>query len=314
MKNSVSEKFVTKWWSGSNAALGLDLEEWIEKSYQDPDLFWKEIIFAEQENILPASESILGKNYNFYHDCITRHLKAHSVAFSIIKNRDEIDNWSYERLHHCVNFHVEKWSYHSPQPNQLMAIVSRPGIHFLISFLTALRFGLKICYLPTNSPFLGKRRIFKILSEIKPDLIVADENSFSFETTPILHVNEQGVDEEDHNPHSFAYPAATEFLLTFSLYKQEVFKLSTLDAQTLYLHSLRDAFFTLNLLQHPFWATPLACPLRTEPFHTLTSLLCGTTRIFVSDESIQKDPTLLQDERISLGISWGADKVSKVLL
>jgi hypothetical protein len=92
--------------------------------------------------------------------------------------------------------------------------------------------------------------------------------------------------------------------MTLSLHEQETFELVILDAHTIYLHALRDALFTLNLLQHAHWATPLSCPIRTEPFSILMSLLSGITRVYVPDEVIKKDPHVLEDERINLlGIS-----------
>lgn len=303
MKNPNAEAFISKWWSASSSTLLVDVEDWMAKTYNDVN-FWKDAVFAEQEGILPKSPTIFGKSYNFYHDCVIRYIHSNTVAFSVYPEKNKADNWTHERLHHCVNFHIDKWSYHSPQPGQLMAIVASSGIHFLISMLTALRFGLKICYLPTNSPFLGKGQIEKLISEIKPDLIAAEESSFSVEGIPTLTVNEKAVDEENHSPQSFAYPAATDILTILSMQEQTPFALASLDSQTLYLHCLRDGLFTFNLLQHPYWATPLACPIRTEPFNTLMSLLFGINRIYVSDEVIRKDPFILQDERVSLlGIS-----------
>ncbi len=308
MKDLNAETFINKWWSTPSSNLSLDMEEWMEQSYLDPDLFWKHIF--EQENILPTSQSIVGKSYNFYHDCIIRHVKSNSIAFSLFKEKDQAENWTYEKLHHCVNFHVEKWGYYSPQPGQLMAIVATPGVHFLIGLLTAFRFGLKICYLPTNSPFLGKSLIKKYLAEINPQFVVAEEASFALEGIPLLTVNEQGIDEENHAPHSFAYEATVDMQISLSLQRQEAQTLVPLDAHSTYLHALRDALFTLSLIQHPYWATPLSCPIRTEPCSTLMSLLCGITRVYVPDEAIRKDPLILQDERISLiGISHELQKL-----
>lgn len=304
MKNFTAETFINKWWANPLSALSYDVEDWIEKSYIDPKTFLKDVVFSEQDKILPPSQSILEKTYNFYHDCILRHIRSNSTALSIFKEKNIVENWSYEKLHHCVNFHVEKWSYYSPQPDQLIAIVATPGIHFLISLLTALRFGLKICYLPTNSPFLGKSLISKILFQLKPRLIAAEDGSFSTDGIPLLTVDEQKFDEENHTPHSFAYPASSVMQITLALQRQAAQTFVSLDAHTVYSHALRDALFTLNLIHHPLWASPLACPIRTEPCNTFMSLLCGITRIYVPDETIRKDPLILEDERIHLlGIS-----------
>lgn len=303
MKNQHAEAFINKWWVTQTPLLSVDVEEWMTKTYEE-ESFWKEVVFAEQEQLLPKSPTIFGKSYNFYQDCILRFVQSNAIAYSICLEKGQMDHWTYERIHHCVNFHVEKWSYHSPQPGQLMAIVAAPGIHFLISMLTALRLGMKVCYLPTNTPFLGKQQLTKVLEQLQPALIAAEDSSYSFEGVPTITVNPKAIDEENHTPHSFAYPADTEMLVTLSLQEQEPFSLTSLDAHTTYLHFLRDGLFTFNLPLHPFWMEPLACPLKTEPFHTLTSLLFGINRLHVSDETIQKDPAVIQDTRVSLlGIS-----------
>ena len=300
MQNLNAETFINKWWSSLSSPLSLDLEGWMGKSYSDPETFWKSVIYNLQEQILPAPQSIFGKSYDFYHDCIVRHIKSNNIAYSILKENDYAENWTYEKLHHCVNFHVDKWSYHTPQQGQVIAIVAAPGIHFVISLLTALRFGLKICYLPTNSPFLGKGQIIKFLSVIKPHLIATEDISFSIEGVPLLSVNENGVDEENHAPQSYAYPATSHLQFSLSLQHQEALAFVTLGAHTTYLHSLQDALLTLNLIQHSYWASPLSCPIRTEPCSTFMSLLCGVTRVHVPDEAIRKNPSILQNGRVNL--------------
>lgn len=300
MKNVNAETFINHWWAGSSSGASHDVEDWMEKSCFESSVFWKDAVFALQEKLLPSSQSIFGKSYDFYHDCMIRHVKSNHIAFITVKEKDQTDSWSYEKVHHCVNFHVDKWSSHSPQKGQLIALVTLPGIHLLISLLTSLRFGLKICYLPTNSPFLGRGMINKFLSEIKPDLIVAKEKEFAIEGIPLLEIDENKFDEENYAPHSYAYPASEDVQLAISLQQPEALSFRSLDAHTLYLRSLQDSLLTLNLIQHPYWAAPLACPILTEPCSTLMSLLCGTTRVHVDEEAIKKDPLILQDERIHL--------------
>lgn len=300
MQQMKSETFIHKWWTNLNAPLSLDLVKWIEQNYQGGDGFWKEIVFSMQEEVLPVSQSDYGKAYNFYHDCILRHIRSSNVALSMIGENGKSINWTYERLHHCVNYHVDKWSCYSPQAGQIMAIIGPPDIHFVISLLTALRLGLKIYYLPTENPYLGRGHLNKLLSEIKPHLIATEDSSISMGGIPLLSVNEKGEDEENYSPQSFAYTASTEVQVAISLYQQEALAFVPLDAQTLYLHALRDGLFTLNLVQHPYWSAPLSCALRTEPFCTIMTLLCGVARVCVPDDLIRKNPTILQDERINL--------------
>ena len=190
----------------------------------------------------------------------------------------------------------------SPQPGQVIAIVTEPDIHFVISLLAALRFGLKICFLPINSPFLGKGQIIKFLSEIKPHLIATEDRSFSIEGIPLLSVNENGVDEENHAPQSYTYSATSHLQISLSLQHQEALAFIPLRCLSNISTTvpLQDALFTLNLIQHPYWASPMACPIRTEPCSTLMALLCGVTRVYVSNEAIRNDPLILQNGRVSL--------------
>lgn len=294
------ETFINKWWSGLSSPINAELEEWVAKSYSSKDQFWKEVVFSRQEQLLPPSESIYGRSYNFYHDCVLRYIHTNNIAFSRILENEYPENWTYEKVHTCVNYHVDKWTDHHPESGQLIAIIGSPNIHFCIALLTALRFGLKICYLPTTSPYLGKQQIFKFLSETKPRFIVSESPSFSIDGAQILPVNEKGVDEEEHAPHSHSYLANEGIQIALSLQQQEALTWVPLDAQTCYLYALRDALFTFNLFQHPYWAAPLSCAVRTEPCSTIMSLLCGVTRVIVSEEALRKNPRLLEDARINL--------------
>ena len=294
------ETFINKWRSGLSAPLSTELEEWIDKSYSDPVHFWKDFVFIRQEQLLPLAKSMYGRSFNFYHDCILRYIKTNNVAFTEIDKNGDAENWTYGKIHQCVNYHVDKWSYYALQPGQLIALIGPPNIQFLIALLTSFRFGLRICYLPTNSPYLGKGQIFKFLTEIKPQFIASEESSFQIEGIPQLTVNENGSDEEEHLPQTYVYPEGVEIQIALSLQQENELELVTLDAQKTYIHALRDALFTYNLLQHPYWAAPLACPVRTEPCGTIMSLLCGATKVYVSDENLKKNPHLIEDARINL--------------
>lgn len=264
------------------------------------EVYFQDIVFKKQEEVLPPSKSRFGKTYDFYHDCILRYIKTNSIALSQITENTYPENWTYEKIHRCVNYQVDKWTCHDLQPGEFLAIVGAPDIHFILALMTAFRFGLKIVYLPTNSPFLGQGQIFKFLKEIKPKFIASENSCFLLEGIKLLTINEKGFDDENYEPHSFSYSAKSELQIALSLISQEALALISLDAQTVYLHALREALFTLNLVQHPYWAAPLACPIRTEPCSTLISLLSGATKLYVSDEGIKSNPELLQDERIHL--------------
>ncbi|MBA2368453.1 MAG: hypothetical protein H0V82_05450 [Candidatus Protochlamydia sp.] len=303
MKNLSHENFVNKWWTNYSSPLHVDIEEWVKNSYLSDDAFWKENVFGQQEELLPPSQSEFAKSYDFYHDCIFRHVKTNNTAFSILGHKYP-EEWSYKKIHHCVNYHVEEWGHDQLKSGELIAIVGPPNIRFILALFTALRFGLKICYLPSNSPFLGNGLIQKFLAEIKPNYIVSEDPTLIIEGIQVLSINEKASDDENHAPHSFSYPADSEFQISLSLQQQEELMLVPIDAHHTYLCALRDALFTLNIVQYPYWSSPLACPVRTEPCSTFISFLSGTTKIYVADETIRKNPLAIEDERINiLGIS-----------
>jgi hypothetical protein len=309
MQHLNTETFL-KVWFNPYTPISFDMEDWIKKSSQDVEGFWKRDLYERQQEVLPPSESSFGLSYNFYHDCILRHLKSHSIALSVVQENDYPDNWTYEKLHHCVNFHIDRWSSHNIQPKQVIAIVGTPNISLVIALLTAMRFGLTICYFPTNSPYLGKGQILKFLSEIHPQFIATDDPTFSIDGIPLLSINKKGFDEENHTPFSYAYPETCPLYLALSLQGQDSFEFNILDAESIYLQSLREGLLTFNLPQHYCWSMPLACPIRTEPFSTIMSLLCGVTRVIVSDDDIRKNPQIMQDEKIYLlGISTALQRL-----
>lgn len=304
MQKQNDETFINKWWSGLSTPLSFDLEEWIDFTYSTNDRFWRDVVFHRQEQLLPFPKSMYGRSYNFYHDCILRYIKTNNIAFSEIKKNGHVENWSFEKIHHCVNYHIDKWTYHKPEPGELIAIIGPPNISYIIALLTSFRLGLKICYLPTNSPFLGRRQIIKFLTQIKPRFFVCEDSSFRVEGALQFSINENGADEEEHAPHAYSYPEGVEVQIALSLQQKEELELVTLDAQTTYIYALRDALFTFNLLQHPYWAAPLSCPVRMEPCGTIMSLLSGVTKVYVSDDDLIKNPLLIEDARINLlGIS-----------
>lgn len=304
MKNLNYHKFINKWWSNISYPLSMEIEEWFKGSYLSDESFWKEDVFDQQDQFLPSSQSHFGKSYDFYYDCIYRHTKTNNVAFSIVKEDKSIENWTYKGIHHCVNYHIDEWSHDNLKPGELIAIVGPPNIRFILALFTALRVGLKICYLPTNSPFLGKKQIAKFLSETNPKYIIAEDPSYLKEGMTSLIINEKGSDEKNHEPLSFPYPASNDLQVAISLQQQEELTLVPLSVHKTYLYALRDALFTFNLFEYSYWAAPLSCPIRTEPCSTFMSFLSGTTKVYVEDEAIKKNPLLIEDVRINIiGIS-----------
>lgn len=290
-------KLISQWWS--HTALTFDCEEWLDKSYENPAPFWESLFALHHKSKRIPVQSVLSEHYDFYHDCILRHSNFHDIAYTFISD-GQTANWTYKQIHACVNYHVRKWSQHNPQTGQLIVIALPPGIEFLIALLTALRFGLTICFLPPG-PLLGKNHLTRLLSSIKPQLIATLD---PVREIPNVLIDPQGVDEQNHQPLSSAYKASKAVQIGLALNRREPLAFVPLDAHTMYMHALRDAYLGLNLIEHTSWAAPLACPVRTEPCSTLMTLLAGARKVQVSDEAIKSNPRILEDERIHLlGIS-----------
>ncbi len=295
------EKLLNRCWSDFSVPLTLDCEEYCEESCSNPEPFWEELFSLHQKSRRTPLQSVRADHYDFYHDCIVRHLLSNDLAYTFIE-KGENKGWTYKQLHRCVNFHVRKWSQQDLKAGQIIAIVLLPGSEFLIALLTALRLGLTFCFLPPTS-ILGKGQITSILSKLEPQFIVSADD-FELKEVPRLLIDPKGLDEENHAPLSFSYKASTPIQIALSLYRQEPLAFVPLDAHTLYLHSLRDAYITLNLIENNSWASPLSCPIRTEPCSTLSTLLAGARKVHVSDDSLKSDPQILKDEKIQLlGIS-----------
>ena len=283
------ETFLNKYWSDFSIPLSPDCNDFIQNSYSEP--FWEALFALHQKSRRTPLQSVRNQHYDFYHDCLVRHLLSNDVAYTQV----ETGSWSYKQIHRCVNAHIRNWSQHRPEPGQLIALVLQPGLEYLIALLTSLRLGLTLCFLPP-SPFLGDGRIAKLLSELQPKFIVGPGGN--------LPIDLKGQEEENVAPLSFPYKANAIVQLSLALYRQEPLTFVPLDAHTLYSHCLRDAYVTLNLLENPVWAAPLSCPIRNEPCSTLMTLLAGAKRVHVADEQLKKDPALLKDEKIQLiGIS-----------
>ena len=294
------EKFIKHWWSP--AVLSTEAQEHILHSYQAPDLFWNTLFDFNKGLAKIPCESQLNKNYNFYHDCILRHIWSNEVAFRIINEKGDREEWTYKKIHQCINANVRIWSNFEPLPGQSIVIVLKPGIKFILTLFTALRFGLTICFLPSESPFFALTQIDEMLKEISPNFMIIEGNYPS--TTSHLTIDIDAQDEEEYLPHSHSYEASAVVQASLALSQQNFLEIVPVKAHVAYLHALRDGLIPLNLRQNICWSAPLACPVCTEPCSTLMSFLCGATLVHVSEENLTANPALIKDEKIHfLGFS-----------
>ena len=304
MRLNPSINFDLNIWSNPAKPFTEEEEEWIEKSYQDPD-FWTTLIPLQKKISPTPPTSLLEKEYDFYHDLVLRHMESNS-AFVFIEEGGFTTPWNYKKLHKLVNYQVKKWSNYALKPGSLIIITTTIHTHFLLALLTALRLGLTICYLPHDPAILTLSQIIEIIDKLHPALVVTDPHNRSLllSTSPIHTIDELLEEDQNHLPLSHPYEAKTTLQLSLALQRTNPYTIVPLDAQTCYLHALRDGFMIYNLKPEVSWATPLASQILSEPCHTLASLICGATKVCIADEILLKDPELLKEEKIHLlGVS-----------
>lgn len=280
------ETFLNQYWSDFTVPLSPDFDEYFKQSYETPFSFWEELFVLHQKSRRTPIQSVLGQYYDFYHDCIVRHLLSNDVAYSYVEI-GETKSLSYKQIHYSVNFHLKKWLGHKLKPGQTVALVMDPGPEFVIALLTVLRLGLTFIFLPPS--LLAKNWIQRTISELRPQLVLDSSQ-----------IDLKGQDEENLAPLSYGYKTNSLVQLPLALSRKEPLTFVPLDAQTLYLHCLREALVTLNLNENSVWAAPLSCPLQVEPCSTLMTLLAGAKRVHVSDEQLKKEPALLNEQKIQL--------------
>lgn len=299
-------KFINLWWAKTPSSVPGSTLDWMDRSYLEPPFFWAEL-FAYQESVtsLPLHSSFEDQ-YDFYHDCVVRHIESKRAVLKVFKKDSEVESWTYEELHRCVNYQIKKWKDYSLLPGQLVAIVAPPGFYFLIALFTTLRLGLQFCYFPTESPSLAKKEIVRIIETIKPNLLVTtlEDDTFISYKSPIILLNEIRQDEQNYHPTSYFYPAKELLQKSLSTYTQNTDSLLSLDVNTTYLHALRDGLIALNLKPGMSYVSPLSCPIQTKPCTIFMTLILGATLVEVSDDTIRDSPTLLKDKKIDIiGIS-----------
>jgi hypothetical protein len=295
------EQFRAGWWSSPTSAVSLEMDEWLEQTFTEPFSFWNSLVDLQNSLSSRPVKSEFGKQYDFYYDLVIRHIES-NPALTLIEESSFVQTWSFKRLQRLVNFQVKSWLKQSVKTGHLVVIMMPLGIHYTIALLTALRLGLKICFLPTSSRFLGKNHLRGLLDQIKPNVIISlPEVSLGLKDRfPEIFVDNLGEDDVNHEPVSFSYAAYETMQLSLALYRKQPYSVVPLDAHTTYLHALRDGLVALNLKPGTAHSTIHSCPIRSEPCSTLMTLLSGASLVHVKEESLSKDPTLLKNEKVHL--------------
>jgi hypothetical protein len=301
------EKFVGQWWSQKSLSYQADIQEWIDKSYHEPLTFWKDLFSYNQELLEQPNQSIPFEQYNFYHDCLERHLKGNKEALRVLKADQEIEVWTYHQIHELVNAQVPFWKEKfKVKIGQTVAIILPQGIHFLVGLMTALRLGLIVCVLPVYDRFFGHDQWAVALEELKPDIVLTTsiyKNQLDGKWG-ILDID-LSIKKQLNSPiESHIYLANDTVQKSFDPFSLKGTNISLIGANETYLYPLRDGLLSLNLKQETTWARPLSSMAKEEPCCTLMALLVGATIVHLSDDLIRSNPTRLKDEPIEvIGIS-----------
>ncbi len=297
-----AEKLKEAWWSPSSS---LEWEEWVEISRKTPSPFWKSLLSFQKELSPLPPQSELGKKYDFYSDLVLRHSES-NLAITYIDENGFVENWTYKKLHRTVNFVIKQWAQYELKPGQIVALILPVGIDFFVALLAALRLGLTISYLASDSPYLSSPFLSSLVDQLEPTWVITGEKEGpppldKYRKLPLKNLEEC---EQVNGPSSYAYDPMHFMQHSLSLHSSPPFSIVSLDAQTTYLHALREGLITLGLQPGVTWTSPLTCPLRTQPCSTLMTFLSGATLLHIEEKAIENDPSILKNEKIHLlGIS-----------
>ncbi len=296
--------FLKKWGSGANLDYRCELREWMQRSYSDPQVFWSDL-FSYSFDVHPASNTTVFEKYDFYADCILRHLGHGLTALKVIDATGAAQAWTYDEIHEYVEAQFPYWTNnYGLQPGKAAALMLPYGIHFIVALMTALRLGLIVSLMPLKDRYIGTGMLPLIADTLKPDVIVTERAEGATPRKNVLELNLKLENSRTASFESYAYPAADIVLQHCNPHGGPEESLTTIEASRSYLIPMRDALIALNLKQSSYWARPFLSIYREEPCGTLMALLAGATLVHISDEDLLTNPKALENETVHvLGIS-----------
>ncbi len=304
-------------WNSCQTESRLKLEEAIRDSHGNPESFWKELPILHGE-----ITGLKANQFNLYHDCITRHLGKRRCALKIAKN-GALTGWTFEQLDRLVNFQYDRWINAEIKPGLHVAIVMPVGIHFLVTLLTALRIGLKFTFLPLDSPALSTKRIWTYLDQINPDLIMTTSDDAAFinqssdsvrsklDKTSLFsggsrekswywlidYLEEKGEVKEKEMATALSGDVVQ---IALACQTERIGEVRSVKIQELYFSLMRDGLVILGLKPGVTWAYSSYCSLREQPFCLLASLFYGACTIYFTEQNLQLNSQLLENEPIDV--------------
>ncbi len=298
------EAFLKKWESADNLEYRAELREWMQNSYTDPQLFWSDLFSCLEKRETP-SNTVVFERYDFYADCILRHLGQGLIALKLIDPEGAAQAWSYDEIHAYVEAQLPHWTEHyGIKPGKTVALLLPFGIHFLVGLMTALRLGLVVSILPLQDRYMGNGQLGKAVALLAPDLIVTERAPEAASRKNVLELDLTLEMTTSPSDESHAYLAAEPVQKHFNPHGTKEESLTVIEATRSYLLPLRDAVISLNLKHSSCWARPFLSLYREEPCCTLMALLTGATLLHIADDHLRTHPKALENETVHiLGVS-----------
>ena len=251
------QTFLKKWRSADNLDYRSELRAWMQGSYLDPQPFWSELFTYSLGKEEAASPTVVFEKYDFYTDCIVRHLGQGLTALRIIDAEGTASSWSYDEVHEYVEAQVPYWRERfNLKPGSAAALLLPFGIHFLVALMTALRLGLIVSIVPLQDRCFGAAQLGKAIALLAPDLVVTEKTPGTVPSKQVLELDLTLENSGSSSYASYAYPAAEPVQKHFNLHSAKETGLTVIEATRSYLIPLRDALIALNLKPSSCWARP----------------------------------------------------------
>ena len=264
----------------------------------EPETFHKELLHYAEKKLSLAPEP-----YDFYHTAITQHLDKNPPALTTIDAEGKRQEWTYEKLHNAVNYQVKRWNDSGLEAKQPVVIVAPLSAHFFIAYLTALRLGLTITYLPLEDPYISKTLLNEKIQEIQPlAVITTEELNLPEGSFQIIDLPDLPESKNNYTPTSTIYAPQETVQITLGTYDETFFPLRPLTAQNLYFSTMRDSVALLGLKPGQTFAAPLASSLYHP--HILSTLFVGAHYLHIDPIFLKENPHYLAKEKIhTLGLT-----------
>lgn len=281
------------------------IAEDILKTPSSQQLFYEQLFDYHTKQIGCFSSSKIDKSYDFYSDCIFRHIGKNFIAFTEY-SATKIESWTYEQLHKFVCTELKKWKKKEIHNSNLVILLVPFGLSFIIAMLCCISLGIAFFFLPINSPFLSLEQIEIQVKKINPDYIISEKILSDFQSNEInIHIIKPEITIDDNNDFfSISYQPKKCLYKCLAMYRQEFMPLVSLSAKEVYHQILSDGLLLFNLKEKYTWLTPLDNTLVEQPYKILSSLFHGANFKYFSEHLLMDNPNLLEKEKVHiLGVS-----------